>query len=599
MQDNRPLCQRLSRSIQSRDCYYHTGVANIAEAFSASSIASDPPISDWYLDTGASAHMTPTPAQLHSSTSYAGSDSVVVGNGPYYLSLILALHWENQHILAQGSRRDGLYVLDDTKSALVTARTPKASFELWHSRLGHVAFDLPNVNPDSAPQLSSCNLCDEPPLLSGLKSHTNQDEPTINTHELPAIPHETQSQPNQEESDINYQHANESSLDPIIEPAPQIEMNPPVPPPIEMNPIVPLPRVSSTHPMQTRSRAGIIKPKRKCSGIQMVFRAKFKADGSLDRYKARLVAQGFTQLPGFDYCHTFSPVVQASTIPVVLSIVVSNNWPLHQLDVQNAFLNDVLSKAIYMEQPPGFIDPQFPNHVCRLKKAIYGLKQASLAWYQRLNDLKSFISRLHQEFAITDLGKLGYFFGLEVTYTSSGIFLNQAKYARDILQRASLEESKPVSTPLVAGCQLSTDGQPFEDPTLYRSLVGLLQYLTITRPDLSFDVNLVSQHLQHPTIAHFQALSSCPTLYSYNNSAIFLSQNPSSHKRAKHIDIDFHFVRELVSNGQLETQFVSSDLQVVDILTKALHRPLFVFFRDKLRVRPHPMSCLRGDDSIK
>ncbi|XP_042058701.1 uncharacterized mitochondrial protein AtMg00810-like [Salvia splendens] len=248
----------------------------------------------------------------------------------------------------------------------------------------------------------------------------------------------------------------------------------------------------------------------------MVFRAKFKADGSLDRYKARLVAQGFTQLPGFDYCHTFSPVVQASTIPVVLSIVVSNNWPLHQLDVQNAFLNDVLSKAIYMEQPPGFIDPQFPNHVCRLKKAIYGLKQASLAWYQRLSDflvhvgffydLKSFISRLHQEFAITDLGKLGYFFGLEVTYTSSGIFLNQAKYARDILQRASLEESKPVSTPLVAGCQLSTDGQPFEDPTLYRSLVGLLQYLTITRPDLSFDVNLVSQHLQHPTIAHFQAV---------------------------------------------------------------------------------------------
>ncbi|KAG6389173.1 hypothetical protein SASPL_150632 [Salvia splendens] len=401
-----------------------TPVANIAKAFSVSSIASDLPISDWYLDTGASAHMTPTPAQLHSSTPYAGSDSVVVGNGALlpishigtcylnnsiHLSKVLVVpgltknllsvsklttylpidevftdncfkiqHRENQHILAQGSRMDGLYLLDDTKSALVAARTPKASFELWHSRLGHVAFDL---------------------------------------------------------------------------------------------------------------------------------------------------------------------------------------------DVQNALLNGVLSKPVYMEQSPSFIDPQFPNHVCRLKKAIYGLKQASLVWYQRFSDflihvgffcsrpdpslliynrgsstiylfiyvddiimtgnsyddLKSFISRLHQEFAFTDLGKLGYFLGLEVTYTSSGIFLNQAKYARDILQRASLEESKPVSTPLVAGCQLSTDGQPFEDPTLYRSLVGSLQYLTITRPNLSFAVNLVSQHLQHPTIAHFQAL---------------------------------------------ETQFVSSDLQVADILRK-------------------------------
>ncbi|KAG6402786.1 hypothetical protein SASPL_134999 [Salvia splendens] len=376
-----------------------THVANIAKAFSASSIASDPPISNWYLDTGASGHMTPTPAQLHSSTSYTGSDSVV--------------HRGNQHILAQGNRRDVLYVLDDTKSALVAVRKPKASFELWHSRLGH----LPNV--DSAPQPSSCNLCDEPPLLSGLQSHTNQDEPTINTHELPAIPHETQSQPNQEEPDINDQHVNESSLDPTIEPALQIEMNPLVPPPIEMNPIVHLPRVSSTHHMQTGSRAGIIKPK------------------YISNYACTRLFQA------------------------LITVITPRG-------IKSALKRPELVDALKQELP-------------------------SMA----LKDSWDLIPRPKD--------------------------VNVAKYARDILQRASLEESKHVSTPFVAGCQLSTDGQPFEDPTLYRSLVGSLQYLTITRPDLSFPVNLVSQHLQHPTIAHFQAV---------------------------------------------ETQFVSLDLQVADIFTK-------------------------------
>lgn len=203
-------------------------------------------------------------------------------------------------------------------------------------------------------------------------------------------------------------------------------------------------------------------------------------------------AQGFTQVPGLDYFLTFSPVVKSSTVRVVLTLATIHHWHLHQLDVKNAFLNGNLTETMYMEQPPGFVNPNAPTHVCCLIKALYGLKQAPRAWFQRLstflihigfqcsranpslfifkrdsailylliylddiiltgNDvsfIKKFTNRLHDEFAIKDLGKLSYFLGLEVIYTSTGLFLSQAKYAYDILSRAGLLDAKPVGTPL-------------------------------------------------------------------------------------------------------------------------------------------------------
>ncbi|XP_022041900.1 uncharacterized mitochondrial protein AtMg00810-like [Helianthus annuus] len=201
-----------------------------------------------------------------------------------------------------------------------------------------------------------------------------------------------------------------------------------------------------------------------------------------------------------------------------------------------------------MEQPMGFIDARFPNHVCRLQKALYGLKQAPRAWFQRLSTfltshgfvcsqadqslfiyktakaivyllvyvddiiitgsdssfITSFVARLHKEFSVKDLGPLGYFLGLEVTHSDASLFLSQAKYAHDILSRAGLLDSKPVATPLATTDTFLSKGVPFHDPTLYRSLVGALQYLTITRPDVSYAVNQASQHLQAPTTSHFQ-----------------------------------------------------------------------------------------------
>ncbi|GKE33595.1 putative RNA-directed DNA polymerase [Tanacetum coccineum] len=110
-----------------------------------------------------------------------------------------------------------------------------------------------------------------------------------------------------------------------------------------------------------------------------VYMLKRDKNGVITRYKARFVAKGFRQQPGIDFHETFSPVVKSTCIQAVLSLAVTNDCPLRQLDIQNAFLHGNLKEQVYMKQPPGFIDPQRPNHVCLLYKSLYGLKQASRA----------------------------------------------------------------------------------------------------------------------------------------------------------------------------------------------------------------------------
>ena len=292
-------------------------------------------------------------------------------------------------------------------------------------------------------------------------------------------------------------------------------------------------------------------PSQNLVGNKWVYRIKRNPDGTIERYKARLVAKGFHQRPGIDFHETFSPVVKPTTVRTVLSLALQRNWAIRQLDVHNAFLNGTLQEEVFMSQPLGMRDHTFPNHVCRLKKAIYGLKQAPQAWYDALrsflvslgfitsradtslfilrnptvtvyflvyvddliitgNDptlVSQIIAKLDSTFSTKDLGTLSFFCGVEVLPTATGLLLSHRKYVVDLLSKHNMLSSKPVSTPLAVGSSLSLrDGSPPVDATMFRQIVGGLQHLRMTRPDITFAVNKLSQFMHAPSSIHWGAV---------------------------------------------------------------------------------------------
>ncbi|KAJ9556497.1 hypothetical protein OSB04_011111 [Centaurea solstitialis] len=324
-------------------------------------------------------------------------------------------------------------------------------------------------------------------------------------------------------------------------------------------------------------------------GSRWLYHHKFDGNRHLERYKGRLVSQGFSQQLGLDFNDIFSPVVKPATICTVLSISISRNWPIHQLNVKNAFLHGDLTETVYMRQPPGYIDSNFPDHVCRLRKALYGL-----------------------------------------------------------------------NTPTDTKTKLAADGEPVPDPTLYRSLVGALQYLTFTRPDIAYAVqqgtlshglhikalavdclvaysdadwvpsthpstsgfcdylghNLVSWSSKRRNVvsrssaeAEYWGIAnvvaetawlrnlllelSCPlsraiVVFCDNVSAMYLASNPVLHQRTKHVEIDLHFDRERVAIGHVRVLHVPSAYQYADTFTKGLPTSLFLDFRNSLNIRLPP-----------
>ncbi|GJW39160.1 ribonuclease H-like domain-containing protein [Tanacetum coccineum] len=251
-----------------------------------------------------------------------------------------------------------------------------------------------------------------------------------------------------------------------------------------------------------------------------LYKHKYNADGSLNRYKARLVANGRSQQQGIDCDGTFSPVVKPATIRTVLILAVSRQWPIHQLDVKNAFLHGHLKETVYMHQPPGFIDSAHSDYVCLLKtdSSLFtfhkGPDTAYLLLYvddiiltaSSTSLLQRIISLLHAEFAMIDLGPLNYFLGISATRTTSGIFLSQTKYVTEILEQAQMLNCNPCRTPIDTEKKLGPEGLPVTDPTLYHSLAGSLQYFTFTRPDLSYAVQQLCLYMRDPREPHLNAM---------------------------------------------------------------------------------------------
>ena len=280
-----------------------------------------------------------------------------------------------------------------------------------------------------------------------------------------------------------------------------------------------------------------------------VFKTKFNPDGSVERCKARLVARGDKQIKGKDFKHTFSPVAKFTTVRTLIALAAASGWHLKQLDINNAFLHGYLTEDIYMLPPPGYSKAK-PGLVCKLRRSLYGLRQASREWNKELSsflisqdyvqssqDYSLFVkkcgesftaivvyvddllvtgnnieeidqikSSLHQKFTIKDLGNLKYFLGIEVLRTDEGIQLNQRKYILDLLADSNLTDCNPAPFPLSKGLHLSTKDVPkLPDPEVYRRIIGKLLYLNLTRPDISYAVQQLSQFLQEPAQPHYDA----------------------------------------------------------------------------------------------
>ena len=387
-----------------------------------------------------------------------------------------------------------------------------------------------------------------------------------------------------------------------------------------------------------------------------------------------------------------------------------------------------------MAQPPGFIDPQSPDHVYHLKKALYGLKQAPRAWYDKLTsyllhysftrgnadqtlfikrwstgiflaqiyvddilfgstcstEITNFVNIMTTEFEMSMIGDLSFFLGLQITQCANGIFVCQSKYVSTMLEKFGLVNSKHARTPIGTSVKLSKDlsGTPI-DPTLYRSMIGSLLYLTASRPDICFSVGLCARYQSTPTDSHLQAVkrimryvagtstfglwytkdtnfslvgysdsdwagsvddrkstsggcfylgnnlvawfskkqnsislstaeaeyiaagSCCTqliwmnkmltdygysqsllTVYCDSTSAINISRNPVQHSRTKHIDIRYHFIRELVDSGTLLLTHVSSESQLADLFTKALDWQTFTHLRNAIGVCIPSSVCM-------
>ncbi|GJU68481.1 retrovirus-related pol polyprotein from transposon TNT 1-94 [Tanacetum coccineum] len=284
--------------------------------------------------------------------------------------------------------------------------------------------------------------------------------------------------------------------------------------------------------------------------LKWIFKVKLDELGGVLKNKARLVARGYRQEEGIDFEETFTPVARLEAIRIFISYAAHKNKTVYQMDVKTAFLNGILREEVYVSQPGGFVDQDNPNHVYKLKKALYGLKQAPKAWYDLLSSFllsqkfskgtvdptlftrkegkdillvqiyvddiifastnpslcKIFSKIMCSKVKMLMTRKMSFFLGLQISQSLRGIFLNQSKYALEIIKKYGMETSDPLDTPMVEKSKLDADPQGKKvDPTRYRGMIGSFMYLTASRPDLVFAVCMCARIINQEEIQQVTA----------------------------------------------------------------------------------------------
>ncbi|RVX15691.1 Retrovirus-related Pol polyprotein from transposon TNT 1-94 [Vitis vinifera] len=425
----------------------------------------------------------------------------------------------------------------------------------------------------------------------------------------------------------------------------------------------------------------------KTIGCKWVFKTKKDSSGNIERYKARLVAKGFTQKEGIDYTETFSPVSKKDSLRIILALVAHFDLELQQMDVKTTFLNGELDEEVYMKQPEGFPSSDGEQLFCKLKKSIYGLKQASRQWYLKfhniissfgfvenvmdqciylkvsgskvcflvlyvddillatndkglLHEVKQFLSK---NFDMKDMGEASYVIGIKIHRDRfKGILgLSQETYINKVLERFRMKNCSPSVSPIVKGDRFNLNQCPKNDLEMeqmknipYAYAVGSLMYAQVcTRPDIAFAVGMLGRYQSNPDsdfagcvdsrkstsgyifilaggaiswrsvkqtmtatstmeaefISCFEATShgvwlksfiyglrvmdsiSRPlSIYCDNSAAVFMAKNNTSGSRSKHIDIKYLAIRERVKEKKVVIKHISTELMIVDPLTKGM-----------------------------
>ncbi|XP_075515957.1 uncharacterized protein LOC142550785 [Primulina tabacum] len=377
----------------------------------------------------------------------------------------------NTRILTGTRSADNCYQLGED---LVCNHSKVSELNLWHQKLGHANFKtLKNLGKYDAvrgmPNLSSgipyvCGACQKDltgkSIEDDIDGLLNESETLPNTDVAPGVvTPETTPALAESNDELGKYTENDDSV---------------------TNEEIDIPsRVQKNHPSSQiiGETFGGIPDNVNVIGTKWIFKNKTDESGIVVRNKARLEAQGYTQIEGIDFDETFAPVARIESVRLLLAIACYMDIKLYQMDVKSAFLNGILKEEAYVSQPKGFEDPHHPNHVYKLKKALYGLKQAPRAWYGRLTEY------------LLDLG------------------FKRGGYAKNLVKKFSTENTKHMKTPMGSTEKLFKDDVAAGvDNTQYRSIIGSLLYLSASSPDIMFSVCLCARYQADPKVTHLKVV---------------------------------------------------------------------------------------------